>query len=77
MSAPNAPKDQEAAIAETAKPIPTEIPSTTGPLFFDPPEPAFVIAAPGIAPSTAEKRITAKVIATSVNKASPIPYFNG
>jgi hypothetical protein len=70
------PKDHEEAIADIAKPTPTEIPRATGPLFFDAPESAFVIAAPGIAPSSAEKRITPKVIATSVNTDSPIPFFN-
>jgi hypothetical protein len=76
VSAPNAPKDHDDAIADIAKPIPTEIPRATGPLLVEDPEIARVIAAAGIAPSNPEIRTTPKVIATSVNTGSPIAYFN-
>ena len=76
MSAPNAPKDHDDATADSAKPIPTEIPRATGPLLVEDPEMARVIAAAGIAPINAEIRTIPKVIATSVNTGSPIAYFN-
>jgi hypothetical protein len=77
VSAPNNPNDQDDAIADSAKPIPTEIPRATGPLLVEDPEMARVTAAAGIAPINAEIRTTPKVIATSVNTGSPIANFNG
>jgi len=44
-------------MAESAKPIPTAIPRATGPLLFDRPDIALVIAAAGIAPINTENRI--------------------
>jgi hypothetical protein len=76
VSAPSAPNDHADAIANRAKPIPTDIPRATGPLFVDEPAIDLVIAAAGIAPIAAEKKITPKVMATSVNTGSPIVYLN-
>jgi len=70
--APNNPNAQAAAILETAKPTPIEIPKATGPRLFDPPDIAEVIIDPGTKPKTRAIAKVAKVIATNVNTQSPI-----
>ena len=75
--APKTPNAQEAAIADIEKPIATEIPSATGPLFVDLPDMALVIKDPGIKPSKPAISKVPKVMTTSVNTCSPIDYFNG
>ncbi len=71
MSAPKTPNAHDEAIAENAKPIPTDKPRATGPLLVDLPEIALVITAPGIEPIAAAKIITPRVIKTSVITDSP------
>ena len=70
--APNNPNAQAAAMLETAKPTPIEIPNATGPRLFDAPDIAEVIIDPGTKPKTRVIAKVAKVIDTSVNTKPPI-----